>query len=270
MNVEWPRETYTKKPELWSKLFELFSKTEDQINLLSGIFSAYGVGRKSRILDLCCGSGRHAIALAKKGYRVVGIDLSEPLIKMARNNAKNREIDGKVEFIVGDVRDLDKIFKGYSFGAVISMTYSIGYYTEEADENILGQARKLTSRSGILVIDLDINRDYFVSRFTRTAVFAVGKHEIHEYRKFDFERSRYQPTWKIFEETGKDLRYEDEFHLDMRLYSLHELISLVERAGWEYNKAYGDFSLRPVTKESSRITLVARNSKGIEKRAHWR
>jgi ubiquinone/menaquinone biosynthesis C-methylase UbiE len=264
MNVEWPRETYTKKSELWSKLFELFSKTEDQINLLSSIFSEHHIGRKSRILDLCCGSGRHAIALAKKGYQIAGIDLSESLIKMARNNAKSTEIDGKVEFIVGDVRDLNKIFKGRFFDAVISMTYSIGYYAEEVDENILSQARKLTSRRGILVIDLDINRDYFVSRSSRTAIFTVDKHEIHEYRKFDFETSRYQPTWKIFEQTGKDLRYEDEFRLDMRLYSLHELISLVKRAGWEYKKAYGDFSLRPVTKESPRITLVARNSKGIE------
>jgi SAM-dependent methyltransferase len=257
MNVKWPRETYTKRPELWSRLFELFSRTEDQINLLSSVFSEHGIGRKGRILDLCCGSGRHAIALAKKGYRVLGIHLSEPLIRMARNNAKNGEIDGKVEFIVGDVRDLQRILKGRSFDVVISMTYSIGYYSEEVDEKILSQARKLTSSRGILVIDLDINRDYFVSRFTRTAIFVVDKHEIHEYRNFNFESSRYQPTWKVFQETGKDLLYEDEFHLDIRLYSLHELISLVERAGWEYNKAYGDFSLRPVTRESPRITLVA-------------
>ena len=123
-NFEWPRETYTKKSELWSKLFELFSKTEDQINLLSSIFSAYDIGRKNRILDLCCGRGSHAIALAKKGYQVYGIDLSEPLIKIARNNAKNMEADPKVEFIVGDVRDLDKIFKGHSFDAIICMLFN--------------------------------------------------------------------------------------------------------------------------------------------------
>ncbi|MHA1873421.1 MAG: class I SAM-dependent methyltransferase, partial [Candidatus Heimdallarchaeaceae archaeon] len=55
--------------------------------------------REETVLDIACGSGRHAIALSEKGFKVVGIDYSENIIKIANNISKNVD---NVEFFVVD------------------------------------------------------------------------------------------------------------------------------------------------------------------------
>ncbi len=58
-----------------------------------------------KILDIGCGTGRHAIELAKRGYTVVGLDLSENMLAKARVNAQKNGVD--VEFICADARELN-------------------------------------------------------------------------------------------------------------------------------------------------------------------
>ena len=54
------------------------------------------------VLDLCCGHGRHSIELAQRGYRVVGLDISEPSLDLARAAAGEAGVE--IEFIQGDMR----------------------------------------------------------------------------------------------------------------------------------------------------------------------
>jgi SAM-dependent methyltransferase len=75
--------------------------TEQEVAFL---FDALELDRGSRVLDVGCGPGRHALALARRGIDVVGVDLSEDFIALARDAA---EADGlAARFEVGDVRDL--------------------------------------------------------------------------------------------------------------------------------------------------------------------
>jgi len=60
--------------------------------------------KSTRILDIGCGTGRHAIELAKRGYRVTGIDLSESQLKRAKEKAKEQGV--KVDFQKHDARNL--------------------------------------------------------------------------------------------------------------------------------------------------------------------
>jgi SAM-dependent methyltransferase len=60
----------------------------------------------SRVLDLGCGPGRHALALARRGVDVVGIDHSDEFIALARRAAQAENLDA--QFRVADVRDLDE------------------------------------------------------------------------------------------------------------------------------------------------------------------
>ncbi len=84
--------------------------------------------KASRILDLACGAGRHAIELARRGYQVTGYDLSEDLVRRARADAKRAKV--KVSFVRGDMRELD--FRG-RFDAVINMFSSFGYFGSVED-----------------------------------------------------------------------------------------------------------------------------------------
>lgn len=61
--------------------------------------------RPTDILDLACGHGRHANALAKLGHRVTGIDITEIFLKVAQEEAKKLAV--KVNYIQQDMRDLD-------------------------------------------------------------------------------------------------------------------------------------------------------------------
>lgn len=63
-----------------------------------------GYKKTARILDIGCGTGRHSIELAKRGYKVVGIDLSESLLKRAKEKASEQNV--KIVFQKHDARNL--------------------------------------------------------------------------------------------------------------------------------------------------------------------
>jgi SAM-dependent methyltransferase len=63
------------------------------------------LGRRRRLLDVPCGSGRHSLELARRGHRVTGVDLSQEFIDEASAAARARRL--KAQFIRGDMRRLD-------------------------------------------------------------------------------------------------------------------------------------------------------------------
>jgi len=74
--------------------------TADEVDLL---IRSVGLERNDRILDLCCGQGRHSLELARRGFpHVTGLDRSRYLIRLARKRAKQRVL--QVSFHEGDAR----------------------------------------------------------------------------------------------------------------------------------------------------------------------
>lgn len=95
----------------YEELFENYANTYEQESFTKGTvgevdFIQKEIGSKTscRILDIGCGTGRHSTELAKRGYSVVGVDLSEAQISKARLNASNAGVS--VEFHQADARDL--------------------------------------------------------------------------------------------------------------------------------------------------------------------
>jgi ubiquinone/menaquinone biosynthesis C-methylase UbiE len=76
--------------------------TEQEVEFL---VDALGLHEGDRVLDVGCGPGRHALALARRGIDVVGVDLSEDFVGLARESAAAEGLGAR--FVVGDVRDLD-------------------------------------------------------------------------------------------------------------------------------------------------------------------
>lgn len=96
----------------YEELFVNYSRKYDREDFTQGtlqevdfIEKEIGFDRKCRILDLGCGTGRHSIELAKRGYKVVGVDLSGDQLKRAREKASEAGVE--VEFKQADARDLD-------------------------------------------------------------------------------------------------------------------------------------------------------------------
>lgn len=107
-----------------------------------------------RILDVCCGPGRHASRLSARGYRVVGVDRDSAAIQKART------IDTDGTYHCCDVRALPAF--DHAFDAVICMWASFGWFTDVENDRVLRDLVRVLRPGGRLVLDL-YNADFFRS-----------------------------------------------------------------------------------------------------------
>jgi len=76
---------------------------EKECDFIQEVFKKFTKGVKT-VLDLGCGTGGHALILAKRGYEIVGVDRSKEMLKIARDKAKSAKLD--VEFIESDITNI--------------------------------------------------------------------------------------------------------------------------------------------------------------------
>ena len=103
-----------------------------------------------RVLDLCCGYGRHALGLASHGYQVTGLDRDEAVIAEAESRARAALLD--VAYVVGNMRELGAL--PGPFDAVINMWQSLSYFDEETNTNVLRTIHDKLASGGRLIVDM--------------------------------------------------------------------------------------------------------------------
>jgi len=140
----------------YEALFTDYAKTYDQEVFTQGtvqevdfLEQEIGGNTSKRILDIGCGTGRHAIELAKRGYQVTGIDLSESQLKRAQEKAKDENVH--IDFQQADARQLD--FRN-EFDLVIMLCEG-GFSLMETDEMnfaILKNATQALKNDGKLIL----------------------------------------------------------------------------------------------------------------------
>ncbi len=107
-------------------------------------------GRVRSVLDLGCGTGRHAVELARRGYKVVGVDISEEMLNRAKERAA--QADAQADFLARDVRDMDLRRR---FDACIAMFAVVGYQVTNADVlAFFGSSRRHLKKGGLFVFDV--------------------------------------------------------------------------------------------------------------------
>lgn len=93
-------------------------------------YAATPLGQKKKsILDLCCGTGHLAVCFLEKGYRVVGLDLSAPMLHYARENARQYLESGQAAFIQADASHFSL---NERFGLVVSTYDALNHLEDEA------------------------------------------------------------------------------------------------------------------------------------------
>ena len=208
-----------------------------------------GIEPGARILDLACGSGRFALPLAQRGFRVVGLDLSSAYLKRGRAKAAERGLE--VRFVQGDMRALP--FKE-AFDAVVNLFTSFGYFEDESDHlRVLQEVRRSLKPGGRFLLEM-ANRDGLVRRFQA--------HDWHEFpdflaleeRAFIAERDRIETRWvKVYPDGRRK-----EYTSSLRLFTLRELIELFSQAGLKVLGRYGTLQGDPWSWEAPRLVLVAK------------
>lgn len=99
--AQWYEELFTN----YAGKYEQESFTQGTLGEVAFIESEIEQDRSKKILDIGCGTGRHSIELAKRGYNVTGIDLSETQLERAKELAAR--IGVQADFIKKDARELD-------------------------------------------------------------------------------------------------------------------------------------------------------------------
>jgi SAM-dependent methyltransferase len=133
-----------------------------------------------RVLDACCGRGRHARELARRGYRVLGIDLDPAAI------AEAERLESDAEFRQLDVRELASLDRG--FDAVFSLGQTFGLFDADTNAAILAAMRDRLRPGGRIVLDV------FDRRFLEAAVTAgTGRFRISLEDGGEFEWMLYTP-----------------------------------------------------------------------------
>ena len=210
-----------------------------------------GLKAGARVLDLCCGPGRHSVLLAKRGYRVTGLDLSQPYLDLAQRAAT----DSKVAFdtVSADMREIP--FNDY-FDAAINMYSSFGYLESEAEDlKVLESISRSLKRGGRLLLDM-LNREWAVANYIQNDWHAETDGTLYvEHRALDLASSRMRVKFIIVGPNGE--RHDSIGH-DIRLYTLTEMTRLLERVGLGGLEACGGFDGEPYGIESRRMVLCAR------------
>jgi len=126
------------------------SAVERQGKVLDALIQAELSGARS-VLDCSCGIGTQAIGLARRGYRVVGTDISKRAIERARREA--RRLGTEASFAFADFRDLSRI--DGEFDVVISCDNAVPHLLDADDvPKALGQMRGKLRPGGLLVITM--------------------------------------------------------------------------------------------------------------------
>jgi SAM-dependent methyltransferase len=124
---------------------------EAECDLIENVFRKYGNGKIKTILDLGCGTGNHAIPMARRGYQVTGVDISEDMLTHARAKSQSARSEGQ-SFLHGDVR---RINLHQQFDAVLMMFAVLGY--QKTNEDILAAlntANHHIKPGGLLICDV--------------------------------------------------------------------------------------------------------------------
>lgn len=206
---------------------------------------------RARILDLACGEGRQTLELARRGYRVLGLDAHEAPLVAARLAAKSEQLNA--HFLKTDPR---RINYQAEFDSVVSLFMSFGYFPSERDNlRVLEGVRKALKRGGKFLLDV-LNKEWLMRHFESNSWESYGGERglvLLDRVSFNFETGRIDSQRTIVANNGE----RSSASVSLRVYTLVEINSLLERAGLTYRKVWGGFDASVYGMDSQRMIVLA-------------
>lgn len=249
-----------RKPRLWWE--ELFNDdylraaekvTDAQIGReVTFVEESLGVERNGTLLDLACGTGRHATELARRGYEVVGFDLSLAMLARAGEDAQER--GAKLNFVQGDMREM--AFEE-QFDGVYCWSTSFGYFEEDKNCNVVERIGRALKAGGRFLLDV-VNRDFLIRHAPSLAWFEGDGCVCMDEMNVDFITSRLKVKRTVMLDDGRSR----EIEYSIRVYSLHELGKILHEQGFKVREVSGRVETPGVFfgDESPRTIILAEKS----------
>lgn len=207
-----------------------------------------------RVLDLACGSGRHSLELKRRGFEVVGADISPELLEIARGEAETQNL--AVEFVEADLRELD--FED-EFDLVLNLNDgAVGYFeTEEENHRTFEVVARALRQGGRNLMQLP-NVLYAQQHLPQKSwISGASMVELVEHRWN--KRSRYMEGAMIPVRFGEVLDELKPIEFRQRLYTVEELQSEFGSVGMEVARVlHGSGKVREPTHAQFEIFIESR------------
>ena len=222
-------------------------RDEEEAKLfIDNLLSFVDLPLSSKVLDLACGKGRHAVYIGEKGFNTTGVDLSGNSIEFAKQFVKPN--------LSFNVHDMRKPFGNNDFDLVLNMFTSFGYFTRDEDNlSVFKAVNQSLVSEGLFLIDF-MNVEKVIKELTRE--------ESREIDGINFEIKRY--TDDSF------LRKEINFKANNKTYNYKERVQLlklshfkewVNATKFQIMHIFGDYSLNPFDVEKSdRLIMLLRKT----------
>ncbi|WP_128893698.1 class I SAM-dependent methyltransferase [Longirhabdus pacifica] len=201
------------------------------------------------ILDLCCGMGRHALALHHFGYKVTGIDLSEVLL----DEARKLDVNHDVEWVHGDMRQVP-IRK--QFDVVVNLFTSFGYFTEDEENmKVLLEIQRLLKYNGTFVID------FLNPQYVKENLVAASERKQSDMTILEERRIQDEAVHKVITILKSD-QIKKQYNEHVKLYSLAQFENMFEKTDLKLSNVYGDYDKSPYDQHvSKRMIMVGKKLK---------
>ncbi|MFT4889717.1 MAG: SAM-dependent methyltransferase [Halobacteriales archaeon] len=237
-------------PEFWAAFRDFMfppEKHEEAPAEVDRLLDLADVESRGRVLDVPCGVGRHAVSLAKRGFRVTAVDATDTYLESARAHAEDAGVD--VEFVHEDMRSFRR---DETFDAVLNLYTSFGYFEDrEDDERTARNFYESLKPDGTLVMSL-AGKEVMARKFEERSWEERDGAYILEHREVTDDWSWMTSRWHLV--VDGEVR---EFTVSHRLYSAYELSELLHCVGFSDVSAYGDMEGAPYDTDAERLVIVA-------------
>ena len=201
----------------------------------------------AKVLDLCCGLGRHSLEFARRGFDVTGVDRTGVYLRRAQKQADAEGL--KIEFIQEDMR---QFCRPNAFDLTLNLFTSFGYFESPAeDRRVLVNVHKSIQPGGRLVMDL-LGKE-IIGRIFR-------ERDWHEEDGVIWLQQRsISQDWSWIDNRWILLRGDkrDEFRVSHRIYSAAELTGLLKDCGFKKVQTHGSFAGTPYDHLAERLVVIA-------------
>ncbi|MEO3808034.1 class I SAM-dependent methyltransferase [Sphaerisporangium sp. B11E5] len=242
----WYADFFTELPNAFWRAAVPASTTDAEVGF---VIRLAGVRPGHQVLDVACGSGRHALELARRGYRVTGLDVSAEAIGYARAVAAGEGLD--IDLRQGDMRTLPGDVRP---GVAMCMGNVFGYLEHAATREFLAGLAGLVVPGGTLVLDYAFVAESLLPNLTlEEPPMTIGGVEAVSVNEYDVVNSRWLTSF-TFRRGTQEHRGTSVQHV----YTAAEVGRLVTEAGFTGVELYGGTDGTPFRFGSPRLLLVAR------------
>jgi SAM-dependent methyltransferase len=233
---------------------------EFECDMIEKAFTEFGLAPITRVLDLGCGTGGHAIPLARRGYEVIGVDRSQGMLDAARPKVESAGVANRVTLVAGEITSVPAVAR---CDAALMMFAVLGYLATNTEVEMALASTRRNLRDGALLV-FDVWHAPAVLRYPPgqrwKIVDRAGSSTLRlSAGELDTQARTCTVSFRVMEIAGGRVTHDTEEKHAMRYFDRDELERLLACAGFELLRLGGfpDYSREPAANDWS-ISVIAR------------